>query len=75
MVLFGNFLNNGPITVFMLFVYSFWGGDIDKVSRDGFYWIIKNVIFQVGKSGLTHFPHNYRYYSLVNKFFPNVFIM
>ena len=43
---------------FILFIYSFWGGggDIDQLSRVGFDWTIRKVIFKVEKSGLAHFP-------------------
>ena len=32
------------------------GDDIDHLQRDGFDWIIENVIFKIGKVRFGHFP-------------------
>ena len=47
-----------PFDIFSLFfVHSLLlGDDIDQLSRDGFVWIIRKVIFKVRMVGLTHLP-------------------
>ena len=55
-----------------LFCTQLLGDDIDKLSREEFYWIIQKVIFKVGKVRFSPFSHNYWYYSVVTKCCPNL---
>ena len=48
------------------------GDNIDHLLRDRFDWIIRKVISKVGKVRFGQFSHNYLYYSIVTKCFPNL---
>ena len=64
---------NPPIMLCATFVPCFCiqllVDDIDQLSRDGFDWIIKKVIFKVWKVRFGPYPHN-NWYSVVTRCCP-----
>ena len=66
MTIFSKTVNN----VSLLFAYSLLGNILNKLSRDGFDWVIQKVICEVGKVMFGLFYHNYRYYSVVTQCCP-----
>ena len=44
------------LQLFLFCLYTASGDDIDQLSRDGFFGIIRKVICKVEKSGLAHYP-------------------
>ena len=69
---FANFLQNGLITFFNFCVHSFLGMILFNCLEMDFIELVKRSFSRSKRSGLAHISHNYWYYSVVTKCFPNL---